>query len=464
MNIFQDGQPIDLETVLANKDWRTAFQTQLEKQYPDDVVVSVKLNIPGPIKNSPGLQQLFQQGLNRLRMMLGRLHVKDIKFFVARPSGPETFLIVSEDITTVKRVAVLFESDMLTGRLFDVDVMAYHNEKQLSRQALGLPARQCLICDKDAKVCMKLGAHTLTEGYQVINQLYKKMATTPLRIWPQTQAAVVQYALSALLYEVSVNPKPGLVDPVSNGAHDDMTVFTFIDSSLALTNYFNQAYRIGLDYSGGELTSMFQMLRKAGIAAEKQMFVATHGINTHKGAIFSLGILVTAIAYISRQGVASLQQLQQVVQGMLQGIVTQDLNHSFGKRVLTAGEKQYQAYQLTGVRGEAAAGFPTVMAIALPFLQQASGTTNQKLLDTLMVIADNINDTNLIKRAGTIAIIPELKQWISHYFELGGSVTPEGLSYLYTLDEHFMTRNLSIGGAADNLILTTFLAKMGGIL
>ncbi len=194
------------------------------------------------------------------------------------------------------------------------------------------------------------------------------------------------------------------------------------------------------------------------------MFAATHGINTHKGAIFSLGILVTAIAYISRQGVASLQQLQQVVQGMLQGIVTQDLNHSFGKRVLTAGEKQYQAYQLTGVRGEAAAGFPTVMAIALPFLQQASGTTNQKLLDTLMVIADNINDTNLIKRAGTIAIIPELKQWISHYFELGGSVTSEGLSYLYTLDEHFMTRNLSIGGAADNLILTTFLAKMGGIL
>ena len=130
MNIFQDGQPIDLETVLANKDWRTAFQTQLEKQYPDDVVVSVKLNIPGPIKNSPGLQQLFQQGFNRLRMMLGRLHVKDIKFFVARPSGPETFLIVSEDITTVKRVAVLFESDMLTGRLFDVDVMAYHNEKK----------------------------------------------------------------------------------------------------------------------------------------------------------------------------------------------------------------------------------------------------------------------------------------------------------------------------------------------
>ena len=81
-----------------------------------------------------------------------------------------------------------------------------------------------------------------------------------------------------------------------------------------------------------------------------------------------------------------------------------------------------------------------------------------------MVIADNINDTNLIKRAGTIAIIPELKQWISHYFELGVSVTSEGLSYLYTLDEHFMTRNLSIGGAADNLILTTFLAKMGGIL
>ncbi|MFH0349908.1 citrate lyase holo-[acyl-carrier protein] synthase [Leuconostoc citreum] len=80
-------------------------------------------------------------------------------------------------MTTVKRVAVLFESDILTGRLFDVDVMAYHNEKQLSRQALGLPARQCLICDKDAKVCMKLGAHTLTEGYQVINQLYKK--------WPQ---------------------------------------------------------------------------------------------------------------------------------------------------------------------------------------------------------------------------------------------------------------------------------------
>ena len=81
-------------------------------------------------------------------------------------------------------------------------------------------------------------------------------------------------AVKALLYEVSVNPKPGLVDPVSSGPHPDMDVFTFIDSSMSLENYFLKAADLGYSYQG-QLSEMFLELREYGKIAEKTMFEAT---------------------------------------------------------------------------------------------------------------------------------------------------------------------------------------------
>ncbi|MBM7543628.1 triphosphoribosyl-dephospho-CoA synthase CitG [Weissella beninensis] len=278
---------------------------------------------------------------------------------------------------------------------------------------------------------------------------------------------IVEYAQKALLYEVSVNPKPGLVDPISNGAHQDMDVFTFINSSVSLYSYFEAASDLGLTFKGNEndLPKLFQTLRKQGQLAESTMFTATNGVNTHKGAIFSLGILVCATAYVSQHArTINITNIIDVVKRMLANLVNDDLANLKPNKPLTAGQQQYLKYGKTGIRGEAQAGFPTVLQFGLPMLRKSSGTINQRLLDTLMKIAQNTQDSNLIKRAHTPSITVWFSSKCQRYFELGGSKTAMGYQYLQSLDKILIAKNLSLGGSADLLILTIYLGLVEDIL
>ena len=106
---------------------------------------------------------------------------------------------------------------------------------------------------------------------------------------------VAKLATKALLYEVSISPKAGLVSRLSNGSHKDMDFYTFIDSALSLDNYFSECFIYGQEndfYS----PSFFKNLRDLGKKAEKDMYQATNGVNTHKGTIFSMGILISVLA------------------------------------------------------------------------------------------------------------------------------------------------------------------------
>lgn len=132
---------------------------------------------------------------------------------------------------------------------------------------------------------------------------------------------IVNNALKALLYEVIINPKPGLVDPVDNGSHNDMDVFTFVNSSLALEEYLDKAAEIGESFTGTDLTIMFNRLREKGVLAEKAMLTATQGVNTHKGAVFSLGIFVCAQSYAKRNR----QNVYDVIRSMCANLIEHDL-------------------------------------------------------------------------------------------------------------------------------------------
>lgn len=268
-------------------------------------------------------------------------------------------------------------------------------------------------------------------------------------------------AVQAMLYEVTVNPKPGLVDPISNGSHNDMDVFMFINSAVALDDYYQACYEQGEAFQGTDLTQLFHQIRPLGVAAEQLMFATTHGVNTHKGAIFSLGILVCASGYASRTNLNS-EQVLATTKKMLVGLTKNDFKNLDTKPSdqLTAGEKQYLKYGLTGIRGQAEAAFPSVRKYALPYLKQAKGTLNQRLLDTLMVIVKHTEDSNLIKRANTNEIIKIVNDKIDQYFELGGSSTTAGYDYLLDLNQYFTEHNLSLGGSADLLILTIYLAML----
>ena len=462
MSIFDIGEAVDLLTVLDNREWRSRLQDKLKVTNSDKIVISAKLNIPGPIKNNDILQKIFMDGWQTFVAGI-ECNSQYEMLFAERVTGPEAFITVDGNLAAVKKTAILFEETYVLGRLFDIDVMANGQaDYQLSREDLGFGPRLCLICGKPAKVCAKEQNHTLDEGYEVINQMYKGATSKELIFEKESQETVVNNALKGLLYEVSLNPKPGLVDPVSMGSHTDMNMFTFIDSSLSLKSYLDKAFKLGRNFEGSDLKLLFNALRAEGVLAEQTMFNATNNVNTHKGAIFSLGIWVTAIAYSTKDGSATMTEVRRVIQRMVEGLIEKDL--ASNRVAMTAGEQQFQTYQLTGIRGEAVNGFPGIAEVAVPFLQATFGTMTQRLLDTLMKIAATLEDSTLIKRAKTPDVLAEMKEWTSIYFKLGGSHTEQGMKYLYDLDRLFIERNLSIGGSADTLILTIFIGQLTGLL
>ncbi|MDN6022480.1 MAG: triphosphoribosyl-dephospho-CoA synthase CitG [Lactobacillus sp.] len=462
MSIFDIGEAVDLLTVLDNREWRSRLQDKLKVTNSDKIVISAKLNIPGPIKNNDILQKIFMDGWQTFVAGI-ECNSQYEMLFAERVTGPEAFITVDGNLVAVKKTAILFEETYVLGRLFDIDVMANGQaDYQLSREDLGFGPRLCLICGKPAKVCAKEQNHTLDEGYEVINQMYQGATSKELIFEKESQETVVNNALKGLLYEVSLNPKPGLVDPVSMGSHTDMNMFMFIDSTLSLKSYLDKAFKLGRNFEGSDLKLLFNALRAEGVLAEQTMFNATNNVNTHKGAIFSLGIWVTAIAYSTKDGSATMTEVRRVIQRMVEGLIEKDL--ASNRVAMTAGEQQFQTYQLTGIRGEAVNGFPGVAEVAVPFLQATFGTMTQRLLDTLMKIAATLEDSTLIKRAKTPDVLAEMKEWTSIYFKLGGSHTEQGMKYLYDLDRLFIERNLSIGGSADTLILTIFIGQLTGLL
>ncbi len=127
---------------------------------------------------------------------------------------------------------------------------------------------------------------------------------------------VAKLATKALLYEVTISPKAGLVSRLSNGSHRDMDFYTFIDSSLSLNKYFSECFIYGQEndfYS----PNFFKNLRDLGKKAEKEMYEATNGINTHKGTIFSMGILISVLAgYLKEVDEIDLKVLSEKIKNM----------------------------------------------------------------------------------------------------------------------------------------------------
>lgn len=271
--------------------------------------------------------------------------------------------------------------------------------------------------------------------------------------------SIAVLAQRALLYEAVCQPKPGLVDPVSVGSHSDMTIFTFIDSSCELLEDFEAFFIAGHQFEGTNLQVLFNNIRPLGIQAEANMLQATNGVNTHKGAIFSLGILLAAIGYLSkRNALTDTEAIFEVVMKMTTHLMA-DFEQLSDKPLesLSNGEKLFLAHGLLGVRGQVSQGFPVVRNYSLPLLKRYGAINNENLLNVLMLILFYSEDSNLIKRAGDVTVLQWGQKQVEEFFLLGGSKTKQGLEFLTEMNATFVHRNLSIGGTADLLIVTIFM-------
>ncbi|MGL5244812.1 MAG: triphosphoribosyl-dephospho-CoA synthase, partial [Sarcina sp.] len=169
-------------------------------------------------------------------------------------------------------------------------------------------------------------------------------------------------ATQAMLYEVACFPSPGLVSPVSNGAHNDMDFYTFIDSTSIITKSLVLFAQKGLSEKSPK--EIFNDIREVGIQAEKDMFSKTLGVNTHKGMIFLMGICCAAVSKTIYEN-KEFNSVQHIIKEMCSGLTLNDFKDLKSKKNLSNGEKLYIKYNLRGVRGQAEDGIPLVFNYAL---------------------------------------------------------------------------------------------------
>ncbi len=268
---------------------------------------------------------------------------------------------------------------------------------------------------------------------------------------------VAKLATKALLYEVSISPKAGLVSRLSNGSHKDMDFYTFIDSALSLSHYFSECFIYGQENNFGS-PDFFKNLRNLGKAAEKEMFKATSGINTHKGTIFSMGILISVLAsYLKETNKIDLKILSEKIKDMCTTLLNElETINNFS----TYGEKAFKKYHLTGARGLAISGYDIVLLDGINKLKEFT-----KILDfetscilLLFYYISILDDTNIVNRTN-FETLKEVQILCKNLYEENKKfLSKEKIKKeMSNLNDIFIEKNISAGGSADLLILTIFI-------
>ncbi|MDY3869228.1 MAG: citrate lyase holo-[acyl-carrier protein] synthase [Pyramidobacter sp.] len=409
-------------------------------------LVCFTLNMPGEVKCFPIAQKFFERGLDRLKRHLKRsgAGILQEKKYIEK-TGCEAFLLTDTDALTVKKLAVQLEESSEASRLYDMDVLSADGVK-VSRSSLGLPGRTCIVCGRPAMDCAPRRAHLAEE---LARRAVSLMASDVRGAFADDVSAAAQ---RALLCEVCVSPKPGLVDRFNNGSHTDMDLFTFVSSACALAPYFRRCVLTGIEMSDERADALFERMRVLGMEAEEDMLAATGGVNAHKGAIFSAGVLCGARGWLWGRGETA--ETPKLLDAVTQILVR--LKDDFGAQPDTAGGKIYRSTGISGIRGEAAAGFPSAGRLGLPLLElllSKGCPFNDAGAITLVHLMACVDDTNMIKRSSH-GRYEEIKSQIQ---ELVSRDPAPSMETLASLDKDFIAENLSPGGSADMLALSFML-------
>jgi len=274
-------------------------------------------------------------------------------------------------------------------------------------------------------------------------------------------AYVAELAIRSMLYEVSASPKPGLVDRFNSGAHGDMDFYTFMASTAALSHTLYQCAIEGANWKGEKDEDLLNQLKIIGVEGEKRMFAATKGVNTHKGLLFSLGIISAAAGKIHGEtgnlNIES-QLICREVKRITHGISLRELGKNNKEK--TYGERLFQKYGVRGIRGEVEEGFPTVCTYSLPILKdllkKRETSLNDIFLQILLHLMVNTEDSNILGRHGfeTLNYVKRISQ---EALDAGGMFSELGRNKIIEMDEIFTERNISPGGSADLLAVTIML-------
>lgn len=408
-------------------------------------VLSFTLNIAGAVKTNPLIEKGFDLGL---RLIFSSLRYAG---FTARgtqilreKTGCEMLCQVEGRALDVKRALCTLEEADDFGRLMDIDVIGKDGVK-VSRLDVGLKPRRCLLCDKEAAVCGRSRAHSAESLFQKAEAIMRD------RLIADAAERLSALAQKALLFEAAVTPKPGLVDRENNGAHTDMDLFTFLESAAALHGYFASCVRQGAYLQSQAPEQTMERLRFLGRFAEDEMLKATRGVNTHKGALYGLGILLGAAGRMLPNDFSAEALLSAAGEIARREKEALPLHAASGEQ--TGGVRQFARLGCAGARGQAAGGFPLIGKVGLPALHRAlreGMTLNDAAVYTLLCLSAEADDSNVFKRGGE-----QGQAWLKARAK-ALAVLPLQKEGVRQLDRDCIRRGLSPGGSADLTAFTLF--------
>lgn len=423
----------------------------LKKKFVKDglACISLSLNVPGFPKSNATTKQFFDLCLTDLKIFLESNRIKIIEteaiseadeagdLFIAPISGAQMSL------SEIKQICEDFEAGRQLGRFVDVDL-----NDELGNTISSGGSKQCFYCrEAPAIECRRKKAHD-TEllrsfMFEKMGEFNRQQRETMLT------KQISALALKALLYEISLTPKPGLVDKFSNGSHKDMNFLTFVNSTAAISVWLEELVKAGFSFSEKDFTRALPVIRNIGLRMESAMYQATGNINTQKGIIFLLGLSLFACGKIFSQGAHfETEQFRGIIKDICHNLVENELRAANPSKA-SHGEEIFQKWGFSGARGEAESGFRTVFDCGLPHLLQLNELNDEAMLRCFLAIAANNNDTNIIYRGGTEVSV-EFKRLCRTALDKFDSGTFELVS------EYCKRENISPGGSADLLAVSIF--------
>ncbi len=444
-----------MHKVLSAREHRASLKKQISGFRKPSV--SLTLNIPGFPKTDETIRAFFDLVLSEFILYL-KAHLIEASHQHHQTDEAGDFFIASAEshppAHDIKRICEMFEEAHHLGRFIDADVcdesgMVVSSEKN----------KMCFYCGTVPAIdCMRNHRHSYDELRRFQHQKISEYLSTDKKT--KTCRRLASAALRAILHEISLTPKPGLVDFNGTGSHTDMDYFTFIDSTSALAPYFQQMAESGYDFVN-DLKSGLPRIRNIGLQMEQDMFGITKGVNTQKGIIFLMGVALFASAHVlARDGIFALDKFMDTVKSIGTDLLN-ELDHA--SPAPTHGKlcaEKYGKEIAGGARLEVASGFHTAITRGLPFLEKLNDNTSdftgkQKILsDALLSLIAHNNDTNVLYRSG-IGVLSEMKR-LSR-IALESETEKDKSEHLECLFAYCKDNHISPGGSADLLAVAVFL-------
>ena len=441
-----EGRAVALDDILAARDARVARQQAMLAQ--GGVLLSLTLVAPGAVKRSPLLDAIFAAALAALRPLVddARARIEAVD-----DSGHHALYLLDGEARDWKTRMLALENRAPLSRLWDIDIID-RDGVAVSRRDLGLPPRRCLLCDADAKTCARERRHSIAALQADIARRY--------RLHQQAQS-IADTMRQALITEATLTPKAGLVDAAHNGGHSDMNLALFLRSADAIAPYLGDCAAAGMTFAGHPASpAILAAIRPIGLAAEAAMRAATGGVNTHKGAIFAFGLTAAALGKrLAEQHAATLADVQADVRALCAEILAELRQGDCD----SAGKRGYARHGISGARGEAASGFATVSAHALPLYQQelaADGNERRALLAALVALYAANDDSTTLARVGLDGLRAH-QHWARTLLADRATLADEARlsDAIAAYARNCAAKRLSAGGSADLLALTAWLGQ-----